>query len=194
MWLLKKSDSLSSIKTLLLTNILLLWSIPWIFDTTSFLVPISLTNATSHLTMKITKSNGWNTLFLSVMPQNSSPLIITPQSFHHLNLTWNKFSLAMHLPTPLLHAFLTLNMNKLKSMMLFSIKPTFHLISNAISLTSYQNTKNYLMAPWESILIKRFTSTSNLELNRCTIVLTSFQLSNGSLHCPRWQAWGLLVA
>ncbi len=61
--------------------------------------------------------------------------------------------------------------------MLLLINTTFCLISNSIFSPSCKNAKSYLMALWESIPIKRFTLTSNLELNWCTTVLTLFLMS-----------------
>ncbi len=100
----------------------------------------------------------------------------------------------MHSPTPLLHAFLMPNMNKLTSMMLLLIKPTFHLISNIIFSTSYSNTKNYLMAHWEYILIKRLTLTSNLEQSRCTTMLTLFLMSTNRPLKRNLTTWLSLVS
>ncbi len=85
-WLSKKSSSQNSTATLLLMNTPRLLLIPWIFDMISYLVPISLTNAASHLIMKITKCNGWNTLFLLATLWNFFHSIITPLFSHHLNL------------------------------------------------------------------------------------------------------------
>ncbi len=136
LWLLRKFDSLNSIETLLLTNTQILSLIPRIFDMTSFLVSISLTNAAAHSTMKITKSNGWNTLFLSAMTQNSSPLIITPQSCHHLTLILKMTLLATQLLMLLQRASLMINTNRPTAMMFPSTNIVFCSISIVIFSTS----------------------------------------------------------
>ncbi len=63
------------------------------------------------------------------------------------------------------------------STILPSTKLTFCLISNATFSISYQKTIKYLMAPWESTLIKRITLALSLELNQCTTMLTQSLMS-----------------
>ncbi len=174
LWPLKKSGSLNSIVTLSLTTTLLLLSIPQVFDTTSFLVLISLTNAASPLIMKIIRCNEWNTLFLSMMLLNSSSLIITLHLFHHLNLNSKTTFSVTQLSTLMLCASLMLNTNRSTSMTLPSTNIIFCLISIVIFLTSFLNTKSYLMACLESIRVNKFTLTLNLELSQCITALILF--------------------
>ncbi len=68
-------------------------------------------------------------------------------------------------------------MNKLTSTMLPFTNTIFHLTNVEASSTFYLNTKSHLMAPLESILIKKFTLTSNVELSWCTTALTLFHMS-----------------
>ncbi len=104
------------------------------------------------------------------MLPNVSPLIITPQFFHHLNLNLNTTLLANQLLTLLQHKSLMLNMNKLTSMTLLSTNITIRLTNVAIFSIYFQNINYYLMASLEFILIRRST-LSNLEPSRCTTML-----------------------
>ncbi len=108
------------------------------------------------------------------MPQNSSLLIITPQSFHQLNLTLNTTKLATQLLTPLQHPSLMLNTYRPTSMMLILTNIIFCLISVDIFSISFLNTKNSLMAPLGSNYTKRFTLNSNLDLSRFITALTLY--------------------
>ncbi len=81
--------------------------------------------------------------------------ITTPLSSHWLRPSLKIISLAVPLQTPLQPASSMQNMNKSTSMMLPSTNITFCLTSNKKSSMYYQNTKNYLMTPVESILIRR---------------------------------------
>ncbi len=65
-------------------------------------------------------------------------------------------------------------MNRSTSMMLPSTNIIFHLINVVIFLKSFLKTKSYLMAPLESIQIKKFTLTLNLELSQCITALILF--------------------
>ncbi len=71
---------------------------------------------------------------------------------------------------------------------------SLHYKINTIFSSSCQNTKSYLMALWESIPIKRFTLTSNLELNWCTTALTLFLMSIDRPLKRKLTTWASVVS
>ncbi len=119
--------------------------------------------------MLIIKFNGWNAVFFL----NFSLIATIPPSSCHLRLVLKMTTLVIPLLTLSQLTSLLPNMNKSPSTMLLSINNTFQPINDKIYSTYYQNTKNYLMAPLESILITKFTLTSNWEPSQCITMLTS---------------------
>ncbi len=79
--------------------------------------------------------------------------------------------------------------------MLPLINIIFYLINIVIFLTYFLNTKSYLMAPLESIHIKKFTLTSNLELSWCITGLILFLTYTDKLlkrSLTTWLSWAFL--
>ncbi len=86
------------------------------------------------------------------------------------------------------------NMNKSASTMLPSINTTFCLTRVGTFSPSYQSTKNYLMAPLESILTNKFTLILNQELSCCNTALILFHKNIDKLSKQSSTTWSSLVS